>query len=138
MTKQTSLLAVSHRPEEIIPDAKTLASMAESNDVAIITIGRVSGEGNDRLIENFSLTQSENELIVILITGNVSRSLSGDVLVFVASVVVENVIIFTQVLVKTLYEVMILPVTAWVVKRIKAYEGIDNYDDNISYNPFRL
>ena len=63
MTRQTGLLSVSNRPEEIIPDAKTLASMAETNDVAVITIGRISGEGNDRLIENFSLTQSENELI---------------------------------------------------------------------------
>ena len=47
-------------------------------------------------------------------------------------------IIFTQVLVKTLYEVIILPLTTALVKRLKAHEGIDTYDYNISYNPFKI
>lgn len=41
-----------------------------------------------------------------------------------------------QVVLKTLYEVVILPVTQFVVKRVKAYENIDTYDMGISYNPF--
>lgn len=57
------ILDVIQRPEEIVPDAKTLASMAEANDVAVITLGRIAGEGNDRLIENFSLTQNELALV---------------------------------------------------------------------------
>ena len=47
-------------------------------------------------------------------------------------------IIFTQVFVKTLYEVVILPLTTVVVKKLKEHEGIDTYDCNISYNPFKI
>ena len=44
----------------------------------------------------------------------------------------------TQVSVKILYEIVILPLTSWAVKRLKKLEGIDTYDENISYNPFKL
>jgi len=44
----------------------------------------------------------------------------------------------TQVIVKTLYEVVILPVTTVVVKKLKEYESEDAFDENISYNPFRI
>ncbi len=45
-------------------------------------------------------------------------------------------IILTQVTVKTLYEVVMLPVTTRIARRLKKSEGIDTYDYNISYNPF--
>ena len=45
-------------------------------------------------------------------------------------------IILTQVAVKTLYEVLILPLTSRLARRIKKAEGIDTYDYDISYNPF--
>ena len=44
----------------------------------------------------------------------------------------------TQVVLKTLYEVIILPVTSLVVRKLKAFERIDTFDENISYNPFRI
>ncbi len=47
-------------------------------------------------------------------------------------------IIFTQVVVKTAYEIVILPVTTKVVAYLKQKEGVDTYDENISYNPFKL
>lgn len=47
-------------------------------------------------------------------------------------------IILTQVTVKTLYEVIVLPLTTFLSRRLKAKEGIDTYDNNISYNPFKL
>ena len=47
-------------------------------------------------------------------------------------------IIFTQVTVKVLYEIIILPVTARAVKELKKKEGVDTFDENISYNPFKL
>lgn len=47
-------------------------------------------------------------------------------------------LMITQVFVKTGYELVILPVTAIVVKKIKQIEGIDTYDRGISYNPFKL
>ncbi len=43
-----------------------------------------------------------------------------------------------QIFLKTLYEVIILPVTNIVVRRLKAYEGVDTFDRGISYNPFRI
>ena len=47
-------------------------------------------------------------------------------------------IILTQVTVKTLYEVLILPLTSLLARRLKKAEGIDTYDYDISYNPFVL
>ena len=43
-----------------------------------------------------------------------------------------------QVAFKVIYEVLILPVTGAAVKRLKAVEGEDAYDEGISYNPFRI
>lgn len=49
------------------------------------------------------------------------------------------VIMLTQVVCKTLYEIIILPVTTVVVKKIKEKEGTDVYDDaEFSYNPFKI
>ncbi len=42
-----------------------------------------------------------------------------------------------QVSFKILYEIVILPVTALVVRKVKESEGIDVYDEGISYNPFK-
>ena len=47
-------------------------------------------------------------------------------------------LVATQVVVKTLYEIVVLPLTAWFVRYTKRKEGIDVYDDNISYNPFKI
>lgn len=44
----------------------------------------------------------------------------------------------TQVVLKTMYEVLILPVTALMVRKLKAFERIDTFDESISYNPFRI
>lgn len=44
----------------------------------------------------------------------------------------------SQVSAKVLYEIIILPVTKMVVTRVKRREGIDTYDTNISYNPFKI
>lgn len=43
-----------------------------------------------------------------------------------------------QALMKTGYEVMVLPLTVQVVKRIKKMEGTDVFDENISFNPFKI
>ena len=43
-----------------------------------------------------------------------------------------------QVSFKIIYEIVILPVTSYVVRRVKASEGIDVFDEGISYNPFKL
>lgn len=44
----------------------------------------------------------------------------------------------TEVFVKTLYEILVLPLTTRIVRIIKKKEGIDTFDENISYNLFNL
>lgn len=43
-----------------------------------------------------------------------------------------------QIVIKVTYEIVILPITKLVIKRIKRMEGEDVYDYGISYNPFKL
>ncbi len=43
-----------------------------------------------------------------------------------------------QIVLKTFYEIIILPVTNLVVRRLKKIENTDTFDDRISYNPFRI
>ena len=43
-----------------------------------------------------------------------------------------------QVLAKVLYEIVALPLTTWFVRRVKLAEGIETYDRQISYNPFKI
>ena len=52
------------RPTEFVPDADILAKTAKETDVALITIGRTSGEFQDRKLDNdFNLTETEQQLI---------------------------------------------------------------------------
>ncbi len=44
----------------------------------------------------------------------------------------------TQIVAKTLYEIIALPLTVRVVKFVKKYEGVDVYDDAVSYNPLNV
>jgi uncharacterized integral membrane protein (TIGR00697 family) len=46
--------------------------------------------------------------------------------------------IFTQAMIKTIYEIIILPVTVWVVRWVKRTEGIDTFDSHLSYNLFKV
>lgn len=46
--------------------------------------------------------------------------------------------IVTQAMVKTAYEILILPITVWVVGQVKKAEGIDTYDEGVSYSLFRV
>lgn len=48
------------------------------------------------------------------------------------------VLMLTQVVLKTLYEIVVLPVTIRVVKWLKRLEGEDTYDRNISYNILKV
>jgi uncharacterized integral membrane protein (TIGR00697 family) len=56
--------------------------------------------------------------------------------VFPAGVLIT--MIFTQAMLKTVYEILILPVTIWLVNLVKRVEGIDAFDTNLSYNLFRI
>jgi len=47
------------------------------------------------------------------------------------------ILIFTQMAMKTAYEILVLPVTNLVVRKVKQIEDTDVYDKHISYNPFK-
>ena len=49
-----------------------------------------------------------------------------------------SIFILTQVVLKTLYEVVVLPVTIYVVKKTKQIEGEDAYDNGISYSVWKV
>lgn len=47
-------------------------------------------------------------------------------------------LILSQIILKTLYEVIALPVTIRVVRATKNIEGIDVYDEGVNYRPGSL
>ena len=48
------------------------------------------------------------------------------------------VLIMTQTVLKTAYEIIALPLTNFVVKRVKRNEKTNVFDKSISYNPFKI
>lgn len=47
-------------------------------------------------------------------------------------------LMLTQVVAKTLYEIIALPVTISVVRSVKRFEHTDVYDEHVSYNAFKV
>lgn len=47
-------------------------------------------------------------------------------------------LIVSQVILKTVYEIIILPITICVVKKVKKVEGEDAFDNNINYNILKI
>lgn len=47
-------------------------------------------------------------------------------------------LMIVQIVLKTLYEIIILPVTIRVVNYIKRVDNSDVYDENISYNILKI
>lgn len=48
------------------------------------------------------------------------------------------VLMISQIVLKTLYEIVVLPVTISVVRYTKRHEGIDVYDEGVDYNMFKI
>ena len=48
------------------------------------------------------------------------------------------VLVGTQIILKSAYEVVVLPVTIRIVRYIKQIDNSDAYDTNISFNPFKI
>ena len=51
---------------------------------------------------------------------------------------VMPLLMINQVVLKTLYEIIVLPITIRVVRCLKSYEGEDVYDKKISYNVLKI
>lgn len=47
-------------------------------------------------------------------------------------------LIWTQALLKTLYEILVLPVTVKVVKSVKKREDLDTFDHDVNYKWWRI
>jgi conserved hypothetical integral membrane protein len=48
------------------------------------------------------------------------------------------IMVGTQALLKSTYEILVLPVTIRVVKYVKKIDGSDVYDEGVSFNPFKI
>ena len=51
------------RPSEMVPTADQMAKLVADNDVALITLGRLSGEFLDRTVADFNLSAEETKLV---------------------------------------------------------------------------
>lgn len=78
--------------------------------------------------------------IASTIAGEFSDSIIFYPLAFLGTMPIKTIlsIVLTQVTVKTVYEIIILPVTSAISHRLKKAEGIDTFDYDVSYNPFKL
>ena len=78
--------------------------------------------------------------IVSSLAGEAADSLIFFPAVFwgVLSLPVAVQLAMSQIIAKVLYEIVALPLTAWVVRSVKRAEGLDTIDDGVSYNPFRI
>ena len=91
---------------------------------------KVSSQG-----KNFSL-----RAIMSTIFGETADSLIFFLLALGGVVPTEElpVLILSQIVLKTLYEIIVLPITIQVVKYTKRHEGLDEYDKDINYNIFSV
>ena len=46
--------------------------------------------------------------------------------------------VFSIYFIKVIYEILITPITYLIVKKLKRFEGIDVYDQEVNYNPFNI
>jgi len=72
--------------------------------------------------------------------GETADSLLFISLAFAGTFTFHSIIIMiaTQALMKTVYEIIILPFTAVVVRWVKKKENQDVFDHSVSYNPFKI
>ena len=78
--------------------------------------------------------------VLSTVVGEAADSLLFFPIAFIGIIPARELIILigVQIVLKTLYEIVILPVTIQVVKYIKKVEGIDVYDNDISYNVLKV
>ena len=84
---------------------------------------------------NFSL-----RAIVSTLAGESADSLLFFPLAFGGLIPGDKLLIMvgTQTILKSVYEIIVLPVTIRVVRYVKEMDGSDAYDTNVSFNPFKI
>ena len=72
--------------------------------------------------------------------GEVIDSMFFFFIAFVGLMPLKNIFELTVhiALLKTAYEILVLPLTIYLVKKIKEKEGVDVFDEDVNYNPFRI
>ena len=85
--------------------------------------------------KNFSARAIASTLV-----GETGDSLIFFLIAFGGLIPIEELLklIVVQIILKNLYEIIILPITIRVVNYIKRVEGSDVYDENISYNVLKI
>jgi uncharacterized integral membrane protein (TIGR00697 family) len=83
--------------------------------------------------KNFSM-----RAILSTLVGETADSMIFILIAFAGNLPLKALIIMilTQAFIKTVYEILVLPLTIVVVRWVKKVEGSDIYDNAISYNPF--
>lgn len=78
--------------------------------------------------------------IVSTIFGETADSIIFFPLAFIGVLPADKLLplIISQIILKTMYEIIILPITIQVVKRVKRIEGEDVYDEGVNYNMFKI
>ena len=128
--------------QEVAASFNRLFGLAPRTTMASLLAFLVGAHVNARVMSWMKVRQQGRgfgwRAIASSVFGEFSDSLIFYPLAFIGVMPFEAIlsIILTQVSVKTLYEVLALPLTSRLARRIKKSEGIDTYDYNISYNPF--
>ena len=138
-------------PDPIYPENKAVAESFDSlfrlvpRSTIASLVAFVVGSNINALVMSKMKIASKGKgfgfrVILSTIAGELTDSLIFFPIVFIGTMPLKAVfsIVLTQVAAKTLYEILILPVTAAAVRKVKKIEGIDTFDNGISYNPFRL
>ena len=138
-------------PDPIYPENKAVAESFDSlfrlvpRSTIASLVAFVVGSNINALVMSKMKIASKGKgfgfrAILSTIAGELTDSLIFFPIVFIGTMPLKAVfsIVLTQVAAKTLYEILILPVTAAAVRKVKKIEGIDTFDNGISYNPFRL
>ena len=142
---------VSWLPEPIYPESKEVASsfdrlfgLVPRTTVASLLAFILGSQMNAFVMSKMKVATKGRgfgwRAILSTLAGELSDSIIFYPLAFAGVMPARAIlsIILTQVTVKTLYEVLILPLTSVLDRRLKKAEGIDTYDYDISYNPFIL
>ena len=78
--------------------------------------------------------------IVSTVAGESADSLLFFPIAFAGIISINNLLVLmvTQIALKSMYEVIVLPLTVGIVRRIKRIDQSDAYDRRISFNPFNI